>query len=38
MTTKKGKVKDGVIIDKKEIKDGKTIKGINKIEMYNLTS
>ncbi len=36
MTTKEGKVKDGEIIDKKEIKDGKTIKGIDKIVMDNL--
>ncbi len=33
MTTKEGKAKDGEIIDKEEIKDGKTIKGIDKIEM-----
>jgi len=38
MTTEEGKVKDGEIIDKKKIKDGKTIKGINKIEMYNLAN
>jgi hypothetical protein len=36
MTTKEGKVKDGEIIDKKEINDGKKIKGINKIMMDNL--
>jgi len=34
--TKEGKVKDGKIIDKKEIKDGKTIKGIDKIVMDNV--
>ncbi len=36
MTTKEGKVKDGKKINKKEIKDGKTTEGINKIVMDNL--
>jgi hypothetical protein len=35
MTTKAGKAKDNEIIDKEEIKDGKIIKGIDKIEMAN---
>jgi hypothetical protein len=33
MTTKEGRAKDGKIIDKEEIKDGKIIEGIDKIEM-----
>ncbi len=38
MTTKEGKIKDGEVIDKKEIKDGKTIEGINKIMMDNVVN
>jgi hypothetical protein len=37
MITKEGRAKDGEITDKERIKDGKIIKGINKIEMTNLT-
>jgi hypothetical protein len=36
MMTEEGKTKDDEIIDKEGIKDGKIIKGINKIEMVNL--
>jgi hypothetical protein len=36
MITKERKAKDGEIIDKEGIKDGKIIKGINKIKMANL--
>ncbi len=36
MTIEEGRAKDGKIIDKEEIKDGKIIKGINKIEMVSL--
>jgi hypothetical protein len=35
-TTKEGRAKDGEIIDKEEIKDGKIIEGIDKIKMANL--
>ncbi len=35
MTIEEGKIKDGDIIDKKEIKDGETIKGIGMIKMDN---
>jgi hypothetical protein len=35
MTTKVGKAKDNEIIDKEEVKDGKIIKSIDKIEMAN---
>jgi len=35
MTIEEGKIKDDKIIDKKEIKDGKIIEGINKIVMDN---
>lgn len=35
MTIKEGKVKDGEIFNKKKIKDGQIIKGINKIVMDN---
>lgn len=37
MTTEEGKVKDGEKYNKKEIKDGQIIKGINKIVMDNST-
>jgi hypothetical protein len=37
MITEEGRAKDGEIIDKEGIKDGKIIKGIEKIEMANLT-
>jgi len=36
MITKEQKTKDGEIIDKEGIKDGKIIKDINKIKMANL--
>jgi hypothetical protein len=35
-TTKEGITKDGEIIDKEGIKDGKIIEGINKIKLANL--
>lgn len=35
-TTKERRAKDGEIIDKEEIKDGKLIKGIDKIKMASL--
>jgi hypothetical protein len=35
-TTEEGRTKDGKIINKEEIKDGKIIKGIDKIEMASL--
>jgi hypothetical protein len=35
-TSKEGRVKDGKIIDKEIIKDGKIIEGIDKIKMANL--
>lgn len=35
-TIEEGKAKDGKIIDKEEIKDGKIIKGVDKIEMASL--
>jgi hypothetical protein len=35
-TTKERRAKDGEIIDKEGIKDGKIIEGINKIELANL--
>jgi hypothetical protein len=37
MTTKEGEVKDGKTNDKEEIKVGKTIEVLSKIEMDDLT-
>jgi hypothetical protein len=37
MTTEEGRAKDGEIIDKEEIKDGRIIEGIDKIKMVSLT-
>jgi hypothetical protein len=37
MTIEERRANNGEIIDKEEIKDGKIIEGINKIEMASLT-